>query len=171
MIFKLLGETLQYIVRGAFSVFKAWWTQEKRTQAEWLAKTREGQLESLKSTLEIETKLNDSFNVEHAASSLPSPSAWNAGKSEQTSPGEARRGGRASLMIVVFMLVFFPGCLIRTVYVESRWPVLPRPSRPVVSEEPWTPREEKLVKYSISLEEVLGSYNEEARSHNAANGY
>ena len=47
----ILGALLKALVQGVIGALKAWWVQEKRVQAEWLAKSREGQLESFRSTL------------------------------------------------------------------------------------------------------------------------
>ena len=44
MIGKLFGEILKYVIQGAIGVIKAWWAQEKRVQAEWLAKSKAGEL-------------------------------------------------------------------------------------------------------------------------------
>ena len=97
------------------------------------------------------------------ANTLPSPAAWNR---------EARGGGRASLVLLALMIVLCaPACLVRTVYIDSRMPILPKPDRPMISVEDWTEREEKIIFYTVGLETVIIEYNAEAARRNKANGY
>jgi hypothetical protein len=68
----------------------------------------------------------------------------------------------------------FSGCLFtKYVYIESQWPVIEKPTMPVLPEEPmqFTPREVLLADYANGLTLRLIRYNAAARAHNIEHGY
>ena len=64
------------IVKGFLGFIKVWYTQEKKIEAEWLAKSKAGQLESMKRTMATESKLKEAMD----SARIVSPAEWNAGK-------------------------------------------------------------------------------------------
>jgi len=152
----MLDRILKALFNSLLGYIELWWMREKKTAAEWAAKTREGQLRGIKSTEESEIRINKPLSVE------PSKTAgkWNL---------KAGRG--AGLLILVCLL--FSGCFTRYVYVESKWPAIERPARPTLPEEPveFTGREVILAKYAEMLEIRIKLYNLEAKRHNEEHGY
>ena len=71
-------KVLKVFVDGLIGAIRAWWDREKLIEAEWLAKTKEGQLESFKSTLKLEAKLEEAMAA--AGEEVISPADWNEGE-------------------------------------------------------------------------------------------
>ena len=69
----MLNRILKAIVEGILGFISAWWEREKRVEAEWLAASREGQLESLKKTMDLEHKIEAAVRTVE----IVSPAEWN----------------------------------------------------------------------------------------------
>jgi len=79
---------------------------------------------------------------------------------------------KTQVAVIFGLLVFLPGCFVKYVYVESKFPVITKPDRPEISTEPeFNDREQKLAGYAIQLEKLINKYNEIAVQHNKNNGY
>lgn len=146
-----MEKILQAIVGAMLNWAKLWFQEEKAKADEWNAKSAVAMLASVKSAEKMKLEIK-SVEVKVPAT----PAAWNAGK--------------ALLLSIIFLLL--SGCIVRTVFVESKFPVIERPARPQVSGTPgWTEREIIIIDYAIHLETEIDTYNELALEHNRRNGY
>lgn len=145
------------VVLGFFADYvKMWYDGEKKAEAEWNAKTREGQLRSVIDADKIEVAISTVKPVVPAT-----PSGWNAGRA-------------VSVLVLGLLLVSLSGCTLftRYVYVADKKPVIDLPDRPVLSDDPpFTEREKKLVTYAVDIESKTRTYNEWAHEQNRTNGY
>ncbi len=87
-----------------------------------------------------------------------------------------RRVAEAGCMIILIAaLCFAPlGCslITKTVYIESRQPVLRVRRDPIPNDPPeYTARDVVMFAYVRKLEGIIRRYNEAARKHNEENGY
>lgn len=150
----MLDKILKALFNSLLGYIELWWTREKKTAAEWAAKTREGQLRGIRSTEESELRINKPLSVEPTET----VSKWNL------------KAGTGLLVLFCFL---FSGCFTRYVYVESKWPTIERPARPALPEDParFTDREVILAKYAETLEVRIKLYNLEAKRHNEKHWY
>ncbi len=156
----MFGTVLKSLFSSVLGYIRLWYEQEKAQAAEWNAESRKAQLESVK----------DAARAADTIKTAPIPKAdkvsdWNAGAT-----------GARSLTIIAFLFALVwlnSGCIVRTVYVQSKWPYLARPERPLLPPEPeeWTPRETLLKDYALMMEGRIDAYNKLAREKNVENGY
>ena len=146
-----MEKILQAITGALLNFVKLWFEQEKAKADEWNAKASAAMLESVKSAEKMK------IQIRSAEAQIPkTPAAWNA--------------GRVILILITFMLL--SGCIVRTVYVESKFPVIEKPKRPEINNTPgFSERESTLVGYAINLETRINMYNDLAHEHNKRNGY
>ena len=143
---------LDMILKSVLSYFSLWLQAKKAERLE----TKVKQLESKAATKKIERELAKKLDSDLNGKPV-SPAEWNKG------------AGTLPLVFLSITLVF-AGC---TKFVESRWPVLPTPPRPVVPATPveWTERENILARYGSALEAMIKDYNARAKAHNTEHGY
>lgn len=146
----ILGTVLQVGVDW----FRSWYAAEKAEADRWAARTKEGQMASLKRAAV------DSAAAKAAAAKATAPAT----------PAEWNLGAAPVLLLGLLLL---PGCITRTVYIPAARPILEAPARPAVPTEPvaWTDRERILAGYATALEALVQEYNRRAKEENAANGY
>ncbi len=133
-----------------------WFKSEKAVEADWKAKTYEGKMRSYKSSATVEKKI---ANVEVKPEDVPTDAkGWNNG---------------AGLVLLCMALMFTSGCSLFTRYVEvkDRKPIIETTPRPELSEGKFNEREQKLVKYSVTLETKITTYNDWAKAQNIENEY
>lgn len=139
---------------AAGSVIVAIINGRRDSKAEAEKAVAEGRLASYVETGRVEAALR---NIE--GEDPQSPGEWNAGV-----------GRTVPLLLAALLLT---GCFgSRTVYIESRWPLLDLPDRPVLDEsEPFSDRERQIVNYVGKLERTIIRYNEIAQERNAKHGF
>ena len=146
-------ETILKAIVGAFLNWgKLWYKEEKAKADEWNAKAHAAMLESVKSAEDMKVKIR-SVEVPLVAT----PSAWN---------------NNLKILPIFLLSLLLTGCIVRTVYVESKFPVIERPEWPQISEAPgFSDRERIIIDYAIELEAKVNAYNGLAHEHNKRNGY
>lgn len=158
--FVVVGTIASAILTTVLSFAADWlkgWYQAERAEADrWAARTKEGQMESLKRALA------DSRAIAAAANATMPPDdaiQWNA------------RTVAAPCLLA--SLLALPGCFERVVYVPAARPIIDAPVRPSVPVAPkqWTERERILAGYAAALEAAVVEYNKRARAENTRNGY
>ncbi|HEC61339.1 MAG TPA: hypothetical protein ENI27_03695 [bacterium] len=170
---------IQAIVNGILQFVVGYVEKERRIIAEARVKVEKGRLRSVVETVRVEKRLRISRPLRPSRT----VSDWN--KKAKSANGAhlgallvlckmptavdwwfgARLG---ALLVLCFLMI---SCA--PVIVESRWPIIPVPARPILPEEPsvFSPREIILVDYAEELELRMEVYNEEAHEHNLENGY
>lgn len=85
---------------------------------------------------------------------------------------------RFQLVVLSVFLLTVAGCwppklFTRYIYVEDKKPLIEKPDRPDLPENPptFTEREQILVNYTVSLEALIDEYNEWAVEENIENEY
>ena len=154
------GTGLTALVSSFWSYTQLWYEREKAKAAEWNAESRKAQLESVKDAARAADQIRTA-----PVPTCDTPSDWNTG----TTGGHGLK-----TMAFLFVLVLLnSGCIVRTVYVQSKRPYLTRPERPPIPKEPeqWTPREVLLKDYALTMEARIDEYNKIARQKNIENGY
>lgn len=144
---------------------KGWYEQERREAAEWAAKSRERQIESLKEGRTLETEMKEARNAAVAASSA---AEWNARAAARNKRNQAI--GALGLVLCCFML---SGCFRFYVSAREYKPVLPVPEQPELSEEaPFDNSDfQAVLQYVAELEAVIDHYNQRAVESNIENGF
>lgn len=143
---------LQAIVGAVLNWAKLWFKEEKAKADEWNAKAHAAMLESVKSAEDMKVTIR-SVKVPL----VDTPTAWN---------------NSLKMLPIVLLSLLLTGCIVRTVYVESKFPMIERPERPQVSGTPgFSDREKVIIGYAIHLEAEIDTYNDVAREHNKRNGY
>ena len=145
---------MEWLIEAFTSAVLNWigrWYKAKKAQAdEWNARSLEAMLESVKDAdkLSIEIRESEAVGVE-------SPAAWNK-----------------AITVVLFVAVFVSGCIVQTVTVEGKMPIIAKPKRPSVGEiQPFTEREKKLAVFAGTLEARIDAYNQAAHERNRRNGF
>jgi len=159
----VLEKVLKSILSGILGYIRMWYEAEKAKAAEWNAEARKAQMESMKRTPGYEARIKTT-----PVPTAETPGDWNAGASD------AAGGHSLTIVALLFTVMLLnSGCIVRTVYVESKWPYLVRPGRPLLSAEPveWTSREVLLKDYALTMEARIDEYNKLAREKNIASGY
>lgn len=151
-----LASILTVVLKFGADWLQGWYAAERAEADRWAARTREGQLASLR---RAQGDSQAAAAAAAAATAPADPAAWN------------RPGG--ALPALLLALLVCPGCLGRTVYVPSALPVLQPPPRPAVPIEPsqWSERERILAGYAAALEALVLEHNRRARQQNANHGY
>jgi len=149
------------IIDGLVRLLYTWWKAEQSEANEWEAKARAGQVESMKNVRLVEHRIDAAAVLGTASNSVR---AWNT---------KARGASPPGLVLLVALTLMCAGCFTKYVYIESAWPVVSMPDRPVLPEDPptFTDREMMLVNYVGVLEKKLATYNTEALKHNVKHGY
>ena len=143
---KIIGAVVSSILNWV----KSWYAQERVKADAWNTRALKAMLESVKDADKLSVKIRESEAV-----GFESPRAWNK-----------------VIVIMLLVAVFVSGCIVRTVYVETKMPLIGRPDRPVLKEfRPFTEREQKLVIYAATMEAQIDAYNQAARVVNSKNGY
>ena len=148
------------LVEGFFgslwSFIDNWFKEQRAKENDWLAKTRSGQLESIKKAKKIEDSIKKAVDVVKPSTSV---SEWN------------KKAKTAGLLFLVLCLL--PGCFRFYVYVNPKMPIIPVPERPTLPENPpeFTEREQILVKAYEEVRAAVDCYNEQAAEHNEKAGY
>lgn len=145
--------------------FKSWYEQERREAAEWAAKSRERQMESLKEGRQLEAEMRVAREAAVAASSV---AEWN-------NKAKARNERNRTLGLVALLIctACLSGCFRFYVSAREYKPYLPVPQQPVLSETAPISDQDflKVLQYVAELQAVVDTYNEKARLSNFENGF
>lgn len=164
-----LSAFLKPIAEALFSTvvdwIKGWYDQERREAAEWAAKSRERQIESLKEGRALEADLREAREKAVAVSSV---AEWNA-------RAKARNKARSLLPVALLLITCLPltGCFRFYVSAREYKPYLPAPEQPTLTDAaPMDNADFRTVlQYTAELEAVIDTYNEKARISNIQNGF
>lgn len=145
--------------------FKDWYQQEKREAAEWAAKSRERQMESLKEGRQLETEMRVARDAAVATSSV---AEWN-----KKAKARNERNRALGLVALLMCSVCLSGCFRFYVSAREYKPYLPLPKQPTLSEAAPMDNQDfqKVLQYVAELEAVVDTYNEKARLSNFENGF
>ncbi len=145
----MLSMILKAILEFLFGYF-----EKKRLMAsEHRAKVEAGKLRSVIKTKKVEECIKTAKPLRPSRS----PSEWN----------------KKALFPLLFLLSFLIVACQPVIFVESRWPIIPKSEKPILPEDPpeFTLRELILVDYAEELELRIEVFNENASEHNRENGY
>lgn len=147
--------------------FKSWYEQERREAAEWSAKAREHQMDSMKEGIALERKLKEEMVKPVEVVSLEE---WNKEAKERN---EKNRVVATTLPVLLFCLFLLSGCFRFFTAAPEYKPEIPAPPIPELSSTAPINNSDfqKLLIHIKKLHNVLDVYNEAARKSNIENGY
>lgn len=149
----VLSAILQTVLRGIMD----WWKGEQAEAAKWAAKTREQQLESIKTGKAKEREYVEAL-AEARANPAQSGAMWN------------KKLATAALLLMIVLPL--QGCFRFYSYTVPYRPVPPKIERPVLEDEsPFNQREQKLAAYAGQLEVAYEKVRQEAIDSNEEHGY
>lgn len=161
-----MGGLLSSVVNGLFSSLLSFFEikalRAKAKKFEWIAKTNEFKIKSIKDTTKDEKYIHS--GKERRDISI---NEWN--NKEPKEPTDNVRS-RIGALILASALIFLPACCPPTA-TGSKMPIIDRPDRPVLEDGEFSQREKKIVSYAFRLEDLIDRYNEVAEEHNEENGF
>lgn len=173
----LLTTILTSLVNAGADWLRAWVASERAEENAWAAATLKGQLAARDRAQAAAARIDRT-----PAEAPASPAEWNLGAGVTAAFKREDEVRRAGLLPLVACCLLLSGCFTRQVFVDSDWPIIALPARPVLAvttvripDASGTPvtvgfatdNEKALAAYATALEARLTAYNREAAAHNA----
>ena len=148
---------LKPLFQSIFDTIVEWWKEERAAAAQFEAKAKQIQMDSMVEAKEIEKKMIKAAK-DHQQST--SPSEWN-------------KRHAATAGILLFCCLFMSGCFRFYVAAREYKPVIEIPPAPVLEDvnTPFTNRELQIVGWAEKLESMIKEYNNWAEMNNKKNGF